>query len=143
MKNVRPQLQGMRKSIVDMKNVIFLSIKLDVIHILHPLTKMMQDQSLLTSEFVTMCKVAKETMSVLFGDSIEVEMFYNDNTKELFPTTRKLLNELTEVEEEIVPFRQTRNDTVVQRNKFVYMTTYFPEDVMMLSKKLLQNSSIY
>ena len=77
-----------------------------------------------------MCKVAKEIISrmcVLFGDSVdgnEVEMFYNDNTKVLFQTTRKLLNKLTEVEDEIVQFWQTRNDTVVHRNKFVYYHDY-------------------
>ena len=131
MKDVRARLQGIRKNVADVKNVIFLSLKLDVIRVLRPLTKMMQDQSLLTSEFVTMCKVSKEIISrmcMLFGDSIEdgteIEIFENDDTNKLFPTTRKLLNEFSEVEEEIVPFRQTRNDVLINQNKFVYYHEY-------------------
>ena len=111
MKDVRARLQGIRKNVSDVANLIFLSLKLDVIRVLRPLTKMMQDQSLLMSEFVTMCKVAKEMISrmcMLFGDSVEdgteIEIFENDDTNKLFPTTRKLLNEFSEVEDEIVPF---------------------------------------
>ena len=53
-----------------------------------------------------MCKMAKENISrmcTLFGDSVEdgtkIGIFEINDTKELFPTTRKLLNEFTEVEE--------------------------------------------
>ena len=48
----------------------------------------------------------------------------------MFYTTpkRQLLSELTEVEDEIVPFRQTRNDTVVHQNKFVYYHDYLSGD---------------
>ena len=126
MKDVCARLQGIRKKFANVTNVIFLSLKLDVIRVLRPLTKMMQDQLLLTLEFVAMCKLAKEMilrMCMLFGDSVEdgtkIEIFENDDTNKLFPTTRKLLNEFSEVEDEIVPFRQTRNHVVINQNNQV------------------------
>ena len=70
MKDVRARIQGMRKNISNVKNLIYASVKLNVIRLCRPVTKMMQDLTLLTSEFITMCEAAKENiarMSISFG----------------------------------------------------------------------------
>ena len=98
-----------------------------------------------------MCKVAKEMISrmcMLFGDEVEdgteIEIFENIDTNKLFPTTRKLLNEFSEVEYEIVSFRQTRNDVVINQNKFVYYHDYLLSgDRSEAIKKLWQNLSTF
>ena len=82
----------MRKNISNVKNLTYASVKLDVIRVLRPVTKMMQDLTLLTYEFITVCEAAKENitcMSILFGDSVENGMeatiFCDDVAKEIFP----------------------------------------------------------
>ena len=74
-----------------------------------------------------MCEAAKENitrMSILFGDSVEngteATIFCDDVAKEIFPTTYKLLEDLHEVDDDnIVPFRQTRNDSRDVQGKLI------------------------
>ena len=66
MKDVHARIQGMRKNISNVKNLIYSSVKLYVLRVLRPVTKIMQDLTLLTSEFITMCEAAKENIVCLF-----------------------------------------------------------------------------
>lgn len=79
-KKIVSTLAGIRKEIAKTDAVIFTAAKLDILALLKPMSKILQDER---------------------GDAF--------NDAELFPRTSKLLNELTNEEGE-TPFRQTRSD---------------------------------
>ena len=60
MKKLVLVLEGIRKNIARTKSLLFNSGKLDILNLLQPLSKILQDTSLLSPNFVTTCKVTMQ-----------------------------------------------------------------------------------
>ena len=67
-------------------------------------------------------------MCLLFSDAVdegtEVDMFTNADVHEIFPVTVKLLNEIAEADDVIVPCRRTRRNVRECGDKSYYYHDY-------------------
>ena len=108
-KKIVPTLAGIRKEVAKTDAVLFTAVELDILALLRPMSKILQDDDLLRPVFITtwsmtitkigrMCTILDDEGRDAFDDA------------ELFPRTSKLLNELTNEEGE-TPFRQSRSDS--------------------------------
>ena len=115
MKDLKPKVQGIKNNISIVKRLLFISVKLDILIAIRPLSKTLQDNSLITPEFVTACKMTIENIERI-RDMIVTqknEMYNSD----FFPNTRKIVGELLCDDEEIISERQSRSETAEERGK--------------------------
>ena len=62
MKKLVPVLEGIRKNIGSTKSLLFSSVKLDILNFLQPMSKILQDTSLLSPTFITTCEVTMQNV---------------------------------------------------------------------------------
>ena len=110
MKKLAPILEGICKNITSTKSLLFNSIKLDILNLLQPMSKILQDMLLLSPTFITTCEVTMQNVKRM-KNLVEVKQREAFHDNELFHHTRLVLNQLTEEVQEIVPQRQIRSDT--------------------------------
>ena len=110
MKKLVPVLEGIRKDIASMKSLLFNSVKLDILNLLQPMIKILQDMSLISPTFITTCEVTIHNVKHI-KNLVEEKQRQAFHDSELFHHTSFVLNQLTEEVQEIVPQHQTRSDT--------------------------------
>ena len=111
MKKLVPVLEGIRKNIASTKSLLFNSMKLDILDLLQPVSKILQDALLLSPTFITTCKVTMQNVKRM-KNLVEEKQGEAFRDSELFHHTCLVLNQLIEEVQEIVPQHQTRSDTV-------------------------------
>ena len=120
-KKIKSKLQGFKDDVCETKKLLFETIKYDILGILIPLSKTLQESSLLLPKLMSVSrKVLRsfEKLSILL-DRDGGEIFHRDD---IFPTASEMLEQLTDEDHDIVPDRQTRADAAANpNNKF---TTY-------------------
>ena len=106
-KKIIPKLQGYKNDVCVTKRVVFEAIKLDVLRLLEPVRKTLQEISLLTPKLLSICrneiKVLEKLLHLLNRDGSNV--FHCDD---IFKKASKILEQLSVEEEDIVPERQIR-----------------------------------
>ena len=110
MKKLVPVLEGIHKNIISTKSLLFDSVKLDILNLLQPMSKILQDTSLLSPTFITTCEVTMQNVKCM-KNLVEEKQREAFHDSELFHHTRLVLNQLTEEVQEIVPQCQTHSDT--------------------------------
>ena len=61
-KDIVPKLQGIESNITVLKRILFNYIKLEILTTIRPLSKILQEISLIQPEFVTVCKMTLENI---------------------------------------------------------------------------------
>ena len=109
-KKIKSKLEGYKNNVCETKRVLFEAIKLDTLKLLEPVSKTLQECSLLTPKLMSVCRsVIKMVgkLTVLLQRDGEAAFERDD----IFPMTGEILQQLDDNEEELVPERQTRNQT--------------------------------
>ena len=108
--HIVPVLEGIHKNIASTKSLLFNSLKLDILNLLQPMSKILQDTSLLSPTFIITCKVTMQNVKCMkkLVEEKQREAFHDN---ELFHYTRLVLNQLTEEVQKIVPQHQIHFET--------------------------------
>ena len=95
MKKLAPVLEGIHKNIASTKSLLFNSMKLDILNLLQPMSKILQDTLLLSPTFITTCEVTMQNVKCMKSlvEEKQREAFHDS---ELFDHTCLVLNQLTE-----------------------------------------------
>ena len=102
-KKLKSKLEGVRKSVTSVMPLIFNSVKLDVLEVVPPMSKILQETSLLSPTLLTTCTVTMENISRM-SDLIE-NWKEKGKIKELFPWTLKVLDSLKKESTNLIPDR--------------------------------------
>ena len=62
MKKLVPVLEGTRKNIANTKSLLFNSVNLDILNLLQPMGKILQDTLLLSPTFIITCEVTMQNV---------------------------------------------------------------------------------
>ena len=100
-KKLKSKLEGVRKSVTSVTALIFNSVKLDVLEVVQPMSKILQETSLLSPTLLTTCTVTMENISRM-SDLIE-NWKEKGKIKELFPLTLKALDSLEKESANLIP----------------------------------------
>ena len=104
----------MRKRVTSVAALIFNSVKLDVLEVVQPISKILQETLLLSPTFLTNCTVIMENISWM-SDLIE-NCKEKGKIKELFPRTLKVLDSLEKESANLIPHQQLRgNDQTMKK----------------------------
>ena len=123
-KDIVPKLQGIESNITVLKRILFNYIKLEILTTIRPLSKILQEISLIQPEFVTICKKTLENirrMKIALQHKGH-EAFQN---VELFPKTNAFLAKLSVENEEIIPMLpRTRTNDATAADRYVLYNGY-------------------
>ena len=108
MKDSKAKLQGLLADNSKIKNIVFNAIKVDILSVLRPVSHILQESNLLVPELITVCTTAVKTVKKM-RKFVETHENPFENA-EFFPTLNKFIEQLEEEDEELLPYRQTRND---------------------------------
>ena len=65
MKSAEPKMEGFEKSICKTNHIVLHAIKLDLLQLIRPVSKILQDNALLSPEFITLCQTANTNVQKL------------------------------------------------------------------------------
>ena len=68
MKELVPKMEGIKNNVCIIKRLLFESAKLDILNLIKPLSKTLQDNSLVTPEFLTSCNHTIDIIESLSTD---------------------------------------------------------------------------
>lgn len=117
-----PKLKGLKANICQLDHIIFLAVKYDILAIIQPVSKILQELSLLSPEFITLCSTTLTNirrMRKLLHEKGEAAFEHTG----LFPQMNKVKQSLTEEvgAQDIIPSEyQLRSNNVDQGNVFTY-----------------------
>ena len=107
-KKLKSKLEGVRKGVTSVTPLIFNSVKLDVLEVVRPMSKSLQETSLLSPTLLTTYTVTMENISRM-SDLIE-NWKEKGKIKELFPRILKVLYSLEKESANLIPDRQLRGN---------------------------------
>ena len=107
-KKLKSKLEGVRRSVTSMTALSSNSVKLDVLEVVHLMSKILQETLLLSPTLLTTCTVTMENISRM-SDLIE-NWKEKGKIKELFPCTLKVLDSLEKEFANLIPDRQLRGN---------------------------------
>ena len=114
-KKIIPKLQGYKNEVCVTKRVVFEAIKLDVLQPYEPVSKTLQETSLLTPKLLSVCrngtKVLEKLLHLLNRDGSDA--FHCDD---IFKTANEILEQLSDDEEDIVPEHRTQAEVAENPN---------------------------
>ena len=117
-KKLKSKLEGVRKGVTSVTALIFNSVKLDVLEVVRPMSKILQETSLLSPTLLTTCTVTMENISWM-SDLIE-NWKEKGKIKELFPRTLKVLDSLEKEFANLIPDRQLRGNDATGNETLFY-----------------------
>ena len=117
-KKLKSKLEGVRKGVTSVTPLIFNSVKLDVLEVVRPMSKILQETSLLSPTLLTTCTVTMENISWM-SDLIE-NWKEKGKIKELFPRTLKVLDSLEKEFANLIPDRQLRGNDATGNETLFY-----------------------
>ena len=105
-KNIKSKLEGFKDDICETKHLVFEAVKFDVWQSLSPVSKNLQEVSLLTPKVMSLCRKMMRSFDKL------LILLYCDGRDacqrdDVFRTASEILEKLTDEEEEIIPDRRT------------------------------------
>ena len=106
------------ESVTSVTALIFNSVKLDVLEVVQPMSKILQETLLLSPTFLTNCTVIMENISWM-SDLIE-NCKEKGKIKELFPRTLKVLDSLEKESANLIPDRQLRGNDATGNETLFY-----------------------
>ena len=91
----------MKTNITNLKRILFEYIKMEILATIRPLSKILQEISLISPEFVTVCKMKLENVSIMHTilENKGQEAFC---CKTIFPKTNVFLSQLVVEHNEII-----------------------------------------
>ena len=109
-RKVKATLQGIRSDLCHTDRLLFNFVKQDVLAIIQPLTKVLQESEIILPALFSSCQRSIKVIGKLgkLLDAQGVEAFSNT---EIFSSTANMLQYLQPNEEEVIPQRATRNAT--------------------------------
>ena len=112
---IKAKLEGYKNNVCETKRVLFEAIKTDVLQILEPVSKTLQEASLLTPKLLSVCRKVIKTIDklLILLNREGGEAFHRDD---VFPTASDILEQLADNDEEILPERQTRAQAAANPN---------------------------
>ena len=123
MKDIVPTLQGMKTNITNLKQILFDYVKMEMLATIRPLSKILQEISLITCNFVTVCKVTFENVSRMrtILENKSQEAF---RCETIFPKTNAFLSQLVVEHNEIIPEHRTRTNNNENGDIYVLYCEY-------------------
>ena len=139
MKDSKAKLQGLLTDNLDIKKIVFNTIKMNILSILNSVSKILQESNLLLPELITIVSTAMKTVKKM-KKLVETNEDPFGNA-ELFPTLNKFLEQLKEEPEELLPYCQTRNAAQANPGGFKftfhgYLLTGEPDKAKQVCKNL-------
>ena len=110
MNDVKTKLQGMQKQTTNVDKLVFSAIKQDVLAVLIPTSKILQENGLILPNLITICKSAIQNIKKLKRLVEENGSDVFQNVK-IFPNCSSFIKELITDEAQRLPERQTRGDS--------------------------------
>lgn len=106
-KKIVAKLEGYKSDVCDTKRVVFEAIKLDVLRLLEPVSKTLQEASLLTPKLLSVCRKGIKSFEklLLLLNRDGKDAFHRDD---IFKTASEILEQLSDNEDDIIPERRTR-----------------------------------
>ena len=100
-------MEGFKDDTCETKRLAFEALKCDLLQILSPVSKTLQEVSLLTPKVMSMRRKVIRSFDklLILLDRDGGDAFQRDN---IFSTASEILEKLTDEEEEIIPERRTR-----------------------------------
>ena len=100
-------MESFKDDICETKRLVFEAVNFDVLQILSPVSKTLQEVSLLTTKVMSVCRKVMRSFDKLLilldrdgGDAFQMD--------DIFPTASEILEKLNDEEEETIPGRRTR-----------------------------------
>ena len=107
-KKLKSKLEVVRKSVTSVTDIIFNSVKLNVLEVVRPMSKILQETSLMSPTSLTTCTVTMENISRMSG--LIENWKEKGKIKVLFPRTLKVLDSLEKESANLIPDRQLRGN---------------------------------
>ena len=100
-------MECFKDDICETKCLVFEAVKCDLFQILSPVSKTLQEVSVLTPKVMSMCRNVMRSFDklLILLDRDGGDAFQRDN---IFPTASEILEKLTDEEEKIIPKCRTR-----------------------------------
>ena len=100
-------MEGFKDDICETKRLVFEAVKFDVSEIPSPVSKTLQEVSVLTPKVMSMCRKLVRSFDklLILLDCDGGDAFQRDD---IFPTASEILEKLTDEEEEIIPEHHTQ-----------------------------------
>lgn len=123
MKALVPKLTGIKNNTCKTKRVLFNAVKLDVLRILEPVSKTLQEVALVLPQVISVCSgVVKNVCKVhKLLTANGTAAFYRDD---IFPETSEILERMAVEDDDIIPERQTRRTAAADTDNFVLLDGY-------------------
>ena len=95
MKLAVPKMEGFEKSMCKTSHIVFHAVKLDMLQLIIPVSKILQDNVLISPEFIMLCQTVINGVQKAHKllSSKRVDAFLEKN---VFPETNKLLSQINE-----------------------------------------------
>ena len=91
MKLVIPKMEGFKKSMCKTSQIVFHTAKSDMLQLIRPVSKILQDNALISPAFITLCQTvinnAQKAHKLLSSKGVDAFL-----EKNVFPETNKLLS---------------------------------------------------
>ena len=110
MKDSKATIEGINKKVCQTVHVVFQALKLDVLTVILPLSKIMQAVNLLTPEYFTACSTTVDNIAKVktLLESLDGPDYESDDI--VFTNTKSIMEQLIDESETVVPLGQTRSD---------------------------------
>lgn len=119
MKDLKPKLQGIKNDVCSLKELLFTSAKIDILTTIRPLSKILQDNSLISPEFITICRMTIDNIDNMIAifEKRGSDAFLIDD---IFPQTNVFLRNLVIDNTEIIPERESRGQQSTGNINYLY-----------------------
>ena len=123
MKSAVPKMEDFEKSMCKTNHIVFRAVKLDMLQLIRPVSNILQDNALISPEFITLCQTIINNVQKAHKliNSKGVDAFLEKN---VFPETNKLLSQIKQDNTVVITECQTRMIAHFGRNKNVSLESY-------------------
>ena len=110
MKDSKATIEGINRKVCQTVHVVFQALKLDVLTVILPLSKIMQSVDLLTPEYFTVCSTTVDNIAKVktLLEGLDGPDYEFDDI--VFTNIKSIVEQLIDESETVVPLRQTRSD---------------------------------
>ena len=109
-RKVKATLEGIRSDLCHTDSLLFNFVKQDVLAIIQPLTKVLQESEIILPEIISSCQRSIKLIGKL-GKLLNAQGVEAFSNTEIFSSIANMFKYLQPNEEEVIPQRATRNAT--------------------------------
>ena len=115
MKSARSKLKGIRKNVCNTDRIIYCALKLDILSVIAPMSKILEEAELMSPGLILICSATFKKIKGM------LTIFENDGSSALersliFPRTTEIINLMRKEEQEIVAELETHGSVVHQEH---------------------------